>query len=124
MLEWSRAYAAAEPRNPLAGYFPALRRVNGPPPTPAWTPFVTAWQLAATDPVFQRRRTAERDTIYFNPAVRRAKADGLGTLGQFIYYDAIVMHGPGQSASSFGGIRHQRSPAPPPPPRAAPKSPT
>ena len=45
----------------------------------------------------------------------RAKADGLGTLGQFIYYDAIVMHGPGQSPDSFGGIRRraiERAPTP------------
>src|SRR5207245_6016527 len=26
-------------------------------------------------------------------------------LGQFIYYDAIVMHGPGSDPVSFGGIR-------------------
>ena len=38
-------------------------------------------------------------------AVAQAKADGLGTLGQFVYYDAMVMHGPGPDADSFGGIR-------------------
>ncbi len=57
----------------------------------------------------------ELDRVYFDPAVRRAKEDGLGTLGQFIYYDAIVMHGPGQSADSFGGIRARaiaRAPTP------------
>ena len=31
--------------------------------------------------------------------------DGLRALGQFCYYDAIVMHGPGNDARSFGGIR-------------------
>ena len=31
--------------------------------------------------------------------------DGLRALGQFIYYDAIVMHGPGTDPVSFGGIR-------------------
>ncbi|MGH2938934.1 MAG: chitosanase [Solirubrobacterales bacterium] len=42
----------------------------------------------------------------FVPALRRrAKDDGLGTLGQFIYFDAIVMHGPGASHGSFGWIR-------------------
>ena len=25
--------------------------------------------------------------------------------GQFVYYDAIVVHGPGNSSDSFGGIR-------------------
>jgi chitosanase len=49
----------------------------------------------------------ELDRVYFDPAVRRAKADALGTLGQFIYHDAIVMHGPGASHGSFGWIRSQ-----------------
>jgi chitosanase len=57
----------------------------------------------------------ELDRVYFDPAVRRAKADGLGTLGQFIYYDAIVMHGPGQGADSFGGIRRRAIAAAPTP---------
>ncbi|MGZ7265331.1 chitosanase, partial [Streptococcus pyogenes] len=47
----------------------------------------------------------ERDRVYFDPAVAQAKADGLSTLGQFVYYDAMVMHGPGDDPSSFGGIR-------------------
>ncbi|MEO8260958.1 MAG: chitosanase, partial [Pseudolysinimonas sp.] len=34
-----------------------------------------------------------RDTVYFDPAVAQAKADGLQALGQFAYYDAAVMHG-------------------------------
>ena len=42
--------------------------------------------------------------MYFNPAVSQGKSDGLGTLGQFIYYDALVMHGPGDDSHSFGGI--------------------
>jgi chitosanase len=49
----------------------------------------------------------ELDRVYFNPATRQGRADGLGALGQFIYYDAIVMHGPGPSADSFGGIRRR-----------------
>ena len=55
--------------------------------------------------VFRRLQLRELDRIYFDPAVRQAKADGLGTLGQFIYYDAIVMHGPGPGPDSFGGLR-------------------
>jgi chitosanase len=37
--------------------------------------------------------------------VNQAKSDGLRALGQFIYFDAIVMHGPGTDPVSFGGIR-------------------
>ncbi|EKX64139.1 chitosanase, partial [Streptomyces ipomoeae] len=45
--------------------------------------------------------------VYFGPAVKRAKKDGLGTLGQFVYYDAMVMHGPGSDGLSFGGVRER-----------------
>jgi chitosanase len=106
MLALVRSYVAAEPDDPLAPFLPALRRVDGTASHRGLgRPFVAAWRRAAGDPVFQRLQRRERDRLYFNPAVRRAKADGLGTLGQFIYYDAIVMHGPGTDYSSFGGIR-------------------
>jgi chitosanase len=106
MLELVRAYTRTEPHNPLARYLGALRRVDGTPSHRGLgKPFVTAWKRAATDPVFRHAQNQERDRVYFTPAVDRGKADGLGTLGQFIYYDAIVMHGPGGGAKSFGGIR-------------------
>jgi chitosanase len=108
MLQLVRSYVAAEPRDPLARFLPALRRVNGSASHAGLgAPFVAAWKRAARDPVFRRLQMRELDRVYFDPAVSRAKADGLGTLGQFIYYDAIVMHGPGQSADSFGGIRRR-----------------
>ena len=108
MLELVRSYAAAEPRNPLARFLPALRQVDGSASHAGLgRPFVAAWKQAADDPVFRRLQMRELDRVYFDPAVHRAKADGLGTLGQFIYYDAMVMHGPGQSADSFGGIRRR-----------------
>jgi chitosanase len=106
MLALVRSYVAAEPGDPLAPFLPALRRVNGTASHRGLgRPFVAAWRRAAADPVFQRLQRRERDRVYFDPAVSRGKADGLGTLGQFIYYDAIVMHGPGSSYASFGGIR-------------------
>jgi chitosanase len=108
MLQLVRSYVAAEPTDPLASFLPALSRVNGSDSHAGLGhPFVAAWRRAAKDPVFRRLQLRELDRVYFDPAVSRAKADGLGTLGQFIYYDAIVMHGPGQSADSFGGIRRR-----------------
>jgi chitosanase len=108
MLQLVRSYAAAEPRAPLAGFLPALRRVDGTASHRGLgAPFVAAWRRAARDPVFRRLQMRELDRVYFDPAVGRARADGLGTLGQFIYYDAIVMHGPGRDSSSFGGIRRR-----------------
>lgn len=67
--------------------------------------FVSDWRKAAADPKFKEAQDHERDRVYFDPAVKQAKADGLKALGQFIYYDALVMHGPGSDSVSFGGIR-------------------
>lgn len=106
MLELVEAYTNAVPDNPLAGFLPALRQVNGTDShSGLGTPFVDAWKQAAATPEFQAAQDNERDRVYFDPAVNQGKADGLSNLGQFAYYDAIVMHGPGDSSSSFGGIR-------------------
>ena len=106
MLELVEAYTNTKPSNVLAKYLPALRRVNGTDSHAGLDPdFTRDWRTAAVDPVFQAAQESERDRVYFNPAVQQAKADGLYALGQFIYYDAIVMHGPGNDGVSFGGIR-------------------
>lgn len=110
MLELVEAYTAEHPDNPLAPYLPALRAVNGSDShegldSAADGGFVQAWQRAALDPAFTAAQEAERDRVYFDPAVSQAKSDGLHALGQFAYYDAIVMHGPGTEEVSFGGIR-------------------
>jgi chitosanase len=117
MLEVVQRYTHAHPGNPLARFLPALRDVDGTESHRGLgRPFVRAWHQAARTPGFRRAQDRERDRVYFDPAVRRAERDGLRTLGQFVYYDAIVMHGPGSDASSFGGIRraamrHARTPA-------------
>jgi chitosanase len=108
MLDLVEDYQAISPGNRLAKYLPALRTLaaqnsdshNGLDPG-----FPADWRAAAKDVAFQVSQDNIRDEQYFDPAVTQAKADGLRTLGQFIYYDAIVMHGPGNSADSFGGIR-------------------
>jgi chitosanase len=106
MLEVVESYTRAHPGNPLARFLPALRRVNGTDSHEGLgRPFVRAWHRAARTAGFRHAQDVERDRVYFDPAVRRAKRDGLRPLGQFIYYDAIVMHGPGGDALSFGGIR-------------------
>jgi chitosanase len=111
MLELIEGYQAAAPTTDtvaanLTAYLPALKKVNGTAShTGLGAGFAAAWKAAAADPVFQQAQDAERDRVYFDPAVAQAKTDGLSTLGQFIYYDAMVMHGPGDDAASFGGIR-------------------
>jgi len=108
MLEVVRYYTRLAPDNILAKYIPALQKVNGTSSHTGLDPGFTAdWKAAASDPLFRQSQDWIRDTVYFNPAVKQAKSDGLRTLGQFIHYDAIVMHGPGESAVSFGGIRRQ-----------------
>lgn len=106
MLELVQRYTDAAPDNPLAQYLPALKEVNGSDShNGLGDAFVAAWKQAAEDSAFKQAQDGERDRVYFDPAVNQGKSDGLGVLGQFIYYDAIVMHGPGSSTDSFGGIR-------------------
>ncbi len=106
MLAVVEDYTRREPGNPLARYVPALKKVNGTAShSGLGSGYVAAWHKAAGDVVFQQAQDTGRDDTYFNPSVSQAKSDGLHALGQFIYYDAIVMHGPGDDSDSFGGIR-------------------
>ena len=102
MLALVTEYTRRKPQNVLAGYLPALRTVDGSDSHAGLDPgFPAAWKAAAADPVFQKAQEDERDQMYFDPAVRLAKQDGLRGLGQFAYYDAAVMHG----VSGLRGIR-------------------
>lgn len=106
MLALVQYYDKIAPNNVLSKYIPALKKVNGTASHEGLgNAFVSAWKTAAKDAKFQEAQNHERDRAYFNPAVNQAIADGVHTLGQFIYYDAMVMHGPGSDAESFGGIR-------------------
>lgn len=94
MLELVEAYTATKPSNVLAKYLPALRSVDGTDSHTGLDPnFAKDWKTAAADTVFQAAQDAERDRVYFNPSVADGKTDGVKALGQFIYYDASVMHG-------------------------------
>ncbi|MET7682284.1 chitosanase [Streptomyces sp. NPDC005423] len=104
LLTLLEGYTTAHPRNGLARYLPALREVDGTDSHQGLDPgFPAAWKAEAKVPAFRAAQDAERDRVYFDPAVRRAALDGLGALGQFVYYDAIVFHGPGQDG--FEGLR-------------------
>lgn len=107
MLQLVQNYANTKPdNNVLKPFLPALRKVNGTPSHDGLgQKFVDAWRQAAKDQAFLTEQDKLRDSMYFNPSVNQGKSDGLSNLGQFMYYDAIVMHGPGDSADSFGGIR-------------------
>jgi chitosanase len=101
-------YNTIAPNNVLSKYAAALKSLaasESSATTGLGDAFVADWKTAAADPLFQQAQMHQLDAVYFNPAVSQAKSDGLNTLGQFIYYDAMVMHGPGSDALSFGGIR-------------------
>ncbi|MCX4680379.1 chitosanase [Streptomyces sp. NBC_01433] len=106
MLDLVELYTQRVPGNVLAKYLPALRKVDGTPSHSGLDPnFTKDWVKAASDSAFKQAQNDERDRVYFNPAVKQGKADGIGTLGQFTYYDAIVMHGDGSDSTSFSSIR-------------------
>ncbi|MFD5797665.1 chitosanase, partial [Streptomyces diastatochromogenes] len=106
LLTLVERYTRTHPDNGLAKFLPALREVDGSDSHEGLDPgFTAAWKAEAKLPAFRRAQDEERDRVYFDPAVRRAKLDGLGTLGQFIYYDAMVYHGPGTGPDSFHGLR-------------------
>ncbi|WP_327256193.1 chitosanase [Streptomyces sp. NBC_01244] len=106
MLELVEYYTQIKPGNVLAKYLPALRKVDGSDSHAGLDPnFTKDWVKAASDSVFKKAQDHERDRVYFNPAVSRGKSDGVGVLGQFTYYDAIVMHGDGDDSTSFRNIR-------------------
>lgn len=107
LLKLVQYYTTLQPGNVLEKYIPALKKIGSFDATHAGLDpnFTKDWKTAAQDPKFQKAQNDERDRGYFNPAVNQGIADGIHTLGQFIYYDAMVVHGPGNDAESFGGIR-------------------
>lgn len=108
LLTLVERYTKAHPDNGLARYLPALREVDGTDSHEGLDPgFTKAWKAEAEVAAFRQAQDQERDRVYFDPAVRLAKLDGLGTLGQFVYYDAMVFHGPGTNATSFYGLRER-----------------
>ncbi|WP_327233711.1 chitosanase [Streptomyces sp. NBC_01317] len=103
LLQVVRRYTDTRPDNQLARFLPALKAVDGSASHAGLgAPFTAAWKRAARDPALRAAQDTERDRRYFDPAVSRAKADGLGALGQFVYYDAYVMHGSGDTEGTVG----------------------
>ncbi|MCX8515793.1 MAG: chitosanase [Alphaproteobacteria bacterium] len=108
MLAVVQEFTARSPNNKLAAFIPALKKVNGSASHAGLgDAFEMAWRQLATDANFRAAQDAIRDRQYFNPAINMAKQDGLGVLGQFIYYDAAVVHGLGDNGDdeTLNGIR-------------------
>ncbi|MDD2971324.1 MAG: chitosanase [Lachnospiraceae bacterium] len=120
MLEVVEKYVEKKPENnELAAYIPALEKVNGSSSLEGLgEAYTDAWSRAAENPEMREAQDELLDEMYLTPAVTYAEQDGLGALGQYIYYDALVVHGPGEDTSPdcFQGIRkealsHAASPA-------------
>ncbi len=106
MLEMVEHYQAISPGNLLSKYISALQKLGGSDAHTGLDPnFVGDWKTASTDSLFQTSYDWERDSEYFDPAVDQAIADGLRVLGQYIYFDSMVILGPGTDSTSQGGVR-------------------
>ncbi|WP_307854138.1 chitosanase [Streptomyces tagetis] len=108
LLNLVERYTRSHPDNGLAAYLPALRRVDGTDSHEGLDPgFTEAWRAESELPEFREAQEYERDHVYFEPSVRLAKLDGLGTLGQFVYFDAMVFHGPDPDPNGFYDLRER-----------------
>ena len=107
LLDVVRLYVELAPNNnPLKPYVPALEAAVGSDTHAGLgSGFVSAWKTACKTSQMIEAQNAILNEQYMLPAVNSAQGDGLSPLGQYIYYDALVVHGPGNDADSFGGIR-------------------
>jgi chitosanase len=124
MLELIKRYNTASPNNGLTKFTDELTAIMTYPyeQRPAKSHelldgqgFTAAWAAEAAKPAFQAAQKAERDRVYFAPALAQAKADGVGPLGLAELYDISVNHGPGTDSQSFGGIVAAAQASSPPP---------
>lgn len=106
LLDVVEHYSELKPNNELEKYIPALKKVNGTDShNGLGEAFEKAWRAAAkTDEMIQAQNDI-LDEQYMFPAVEYANKDGLSPLGQYIYYDALVVHGSGDSEDCFEAIR-------------------
>jgi chitosanase len=112
MLTLVQYYALTSPGNVLERYIPQLQKIMAAPEEsrpglshvllgPAFT---SAWAAAGKTAQFQAAQRAQRDWMYWDPALTAANRDGLGRLGLYIYYDISVNQGPGTDSEAFSSI--------------------
>lgn len=107
LLDVVRKYCELKSENNLLKqYIPTLQNAVGSDTHEGLgESFVADWEKAALDPEMVQAQNMIVDEQYLSPAVEFANEDGLSNLGQYIYYDALVVHGPGDDEDSFNGIR-------------------
>lgn len=110
MYEVVAKYVQLKPRNNvLAKYVSTLKRLGeteSSSTTGLGSAFERDWRTAARDNQFKQAQNFIRDRDYRTPAINFARTDGLSVLGQFIYFDSIIMHGLGDGMAD--GFETQR----------------
>ena len=102
LLEVVKLYSQLKRDDPLQSYLPALEKVNGTDSHDGLGEgFEAAWKKACEDPQMKEAQDMILDQNDLKPALEDAAEDGLGPLGQYIYYDAYVVHG------DIAGIRQK-----------------
>lgn len=87
-------YTDLDPDNALKDYLPVLKKLVGSDSTEGLgNDFVKAWKSCANDADFQKAQNIVINETCMSPALDFAQKDGLSPLGQYIYYDSIVVHG-------------------------------
>lgn len=109
-------YNKINPNNPMKKYTDAIYNVSGTEKTDGLEGADKAWEDAAKNDrdnmIKAQKRVIARD--YMEIAEKDAEKDGLKSkLSRYIYFDAIVKHGPGRDKDaakkdwSFGDLRAQ-----------------
>lgn len=108
LLDVVKRYTELKPKNKLKKYIPALKKVNGTDSHKGLgKKFEKTWRDAAKTKEMIKAQNDILNQQYMYPAIKYAKKDGLSPLGQYIYYDALVVHGSGDvyDEDSFEAIR-------------------
>lgn len=107
LLEVVERYTELKPENELKKYIPALEQVNGTDSHDGLgNVFEEDWAEAAQSDEMVQAQNDILDEQYMNVALEYAREDGLRPLGQYIYYDALVVHGSGDGEDCFEAIRN------------------
>lgn len=65
--------------------------------------FVKEWKKVGRSSKMIQAQNHILNKQYMEPAISNATKDYLSPLGQYIYYDALVVHGDGMDTDSFEG---------------------
>ena len=100
MVHLVKHYNKINPNNDLKKYEGALKQLSkeGSESHKGLEGFDKAWKNASKNDRdnFVKAQNYVLKHDYMDKAVQAAKDDGLSQLGQYVYFDAIVKHGPGE----------------------------